>query len=232
MKAIRRIVVLFQKNTTYPPRNFSSANNNLFQLLEFLPFQISVENPFRQHKVFFFLSKEVILDYSEDEVSFPTPFLSLLMEVLQITQLGLLGSQVAQQLTTPLSLELLKWCKCSLGEKGRKKQEDVVRKWSAPPPKCVRPLLWWKKVFQEQPSLSKLVLKAAGQKKHPSPLLVSACVCRGGVVKLKTQCVTWFQISENTWENDRQISHSVKSYWFTAGLWDRASNCQFNAHAK
>lgn len=54
MKEIRRIVVLFQKNRTYPAKELSNANNNLFQLLDFLPFEISVEIPFRQHKVVVF----------------------------------------------------------------------------------------------------------------------------------------------------------------------------------
>lgn len=74
------------------------------------------------------------------------------MDVLDVNQLGLVESQVIQLHTTPLFVELVKWCKRSLGKKERKKVQDVVSKYpdmpllSPPPPprfplKCVCPLL-------------------------------------------------------------------------------------------
>lgn len=51
------------------------------------------------------------------------------MDVLYINQQGLAQSQVVQLHTTPLFLELVKWCKRSLGKKERKKVEDVVSKY-------------------------------------------------------------------------------------------------------
>lgn len=51
------------------------------------------------------------------------------MDVLYINQEGLVEPQVVQLHTTPLFLELVKWCKHSLRKKERKKVEDVVSKY-------------------------------------------------------------------------------------------------------
>lgn len=103
------------------------------------------------------------------------------------------------------------------------------------PLKCVCPLLWWKRVFQEQPNLSKLALKAAGHKKRHGSLLASVCVCRGGVAKPKTRCVTWFHISENAYGKmtgkwvtpsshidslqDWETEHVIVSFKLTQNKW-------------
>lgn len=72
--------------------------------------------------------------------------------------------------------------------------EDVVSKYPdmplLPPPhllplKCVCLLLWWKKVFREQPTLSKLAVKAAGLEKLRGSLLVCICVWGGVAARLK-----------------------------------------------
>lgn len=72
-------------------------------------------------------------------------------------------------------------------KKERKKVKDVLSKYPdmplPPPPfflfffptKCVCPLLLWNRTFQEQPSLSKLALKAAGQ--APAWFSVSVHLC-------------------------------------------------------
>lgn len=139
------IVVLFQKNRTYPPRNYPMPIIICFNYWNFFHFKYLSKSHSDNTKLFF--SKEVILNYSEDEVSSPTPFISLLMKVLHINQLGPVGSQGVQQLTTPLSLELLKWCKSSLGGEKKEKAGGCCKQVKPPPthppsPKCVRPLLW------------------------------------------------------------------------------------------
>lgn len=116
---------------------------------------------------------------------------------------------------------------------GRKKG----KRWRMSPPLTSQvyvPSRWRTKVFQEQQSPSNLALKAAGLKKQwGSSFGVRAFLY--GEIPQSLNCSTThgfiFQ-RKPIWGTDRQMSHSVKSCWFTAGQGDRASNCHFHAHAK
>lgn len=102
-------------------------------------------------------------------------------------------------------------------KKERKKVKDVLSKYPDMPlpplffffpTKCVCPLLTWKWTFQEQPSLSKLALNAAGQAPAWFSVSVHLCIGRWGCHSVSHGFI--FQIYER--ENDGQMSHSVMSY--------------------
>lgn len=98
------------------------------------------------------------------------------MDVLRINHLGFWGKRHCFRL-------LVKWCKEEREEKGEGCFKQISRHATTPPPfflfffptKCVCPLLLWNRTFQEQPSLSKLALKAAGQ--APAWFSVSVHLC-------------------------------------------------------
>lgn len=121
-------------------------------------------------------------------------------------------------------------------KKERKKVKDVLSKYPdmpLPPP----PLSFF---FSFLPSVSALCFCGIGPFRSSRVYLsrrtsTSMVLCQCPFVYKEVGCHSVsqgfiFQIYER--ENDGQMSHSVMSYWFNAGLWDRASNCQFHTHAK
>lgn len=133
---------------------------------------------------------------------------------------------------------MVKWCKRSLGKIQRENggcKQTCNCSFSSHLPfplKCLLSVLV-EEVFQEQTGRSKPAVTAAGLKKqHVSLFGVHLCIARQGHEAQATMCHTVSCFLNRIWEHDRQMSHSVKSYWFTAGWEDRASNCQFHARTK
>lgn len=84
---------------------------------------------------------------------------------------------------------------------------------------------WWQKVFQEQPSLSKLAWKRLQDRR--STAIRFWCPFVQTEAELHSLCHSVSYFKKRIQRNDRQMSHSVKSYWLTAGIRDRARNCGF-----
>lgn len=146
------------------------------------------------------------------------------MDVLRINHLGFWGKRHCFRL-------LVKWCKEEREEKGEGCFKQISRHATTPP------LSFF---FSFLPSVSALCFCGIGPFRSSRVYLsrrtsTSMVLCQCPFVYKEVGCHSVsqgfiFQIYER--ENDGQMSHSVMSYWFNAGLWDRASNCQFHTHAK
>lgn len=142
-----------------------------------------------------------------------------------------MGSQVAQPLAVPLSLELPKWFEQSLGkkreDKGAGRCKQVSRHASAPsaPPvflSTVSVLLGAGRRSLRSSRVCLSWLFKVQDKRHAVVLSLFLSffprvhVCEGQGCKTEDAlCHTVSYFRERIRQNDRQMSHSVKSYWFT-----------------
>lgn len=139
-------------------------------------------------------------------------------------------SGVVEALTT-LSL----WLQAQSAEERKEEGGGSVQTWRSAffsplfPLKCDCRLLRRNWRFQEQPSLSKLALRATGLTRTPAGPFSGLSFNAGAEAELQTGEI----ISQGVRGRERRVRVAPSSpYWFMRALWDRASNCQFYAHAK